>query len=691
MSIYKTYSELQLEEHFSNFLMDSWSFSKVQQFSRHEKAFEMQYIYNEETKNSATTIAGQAYHHALEHYFKTNQEGSELQLADLEALAFEFIEEVEPNKWKLQKTTPTVEESQKKATSVVTSLLRNFYAEKAVYEDQVKTILDVEVKTNEFLTINGVDVPLPCRARIDLVIETIDGKIVIIDHKSRHSFTAEDEFALSTGSQAITYVKSYEAHSGLQVDEVWFVENKYSQNRDKSAQLIPYKIKMDDDTRRLYEALLYEPLRKMISAVNDPDFVYLINDSDNFVDRAEIYNFWSKTMIAEVEEFNIPEDKKELITKRLKKIRDVSVATVNPKAIREFRKNASQFIQYDLSNSNMTQEEKIEHVLRTFGSMVRVAHKFDGYSSNTYLLEVSAGTKISSIQNHRLDIANALNVSSVRISKELRVHEGKSYLQIEFSKKRDKNLEWDKKEVDGMKIPVGKDNFGNTIYWDLGNHSTPHALVCGSTGSGKSVALKSMIEYAKEAGVKDILVLDPKFEFRNMNISGIEIVSQIEDIEAMMGLMVEEMEKRVKSGQSKHTLIVFDEFADAQANSRKGKSLDRYEMKTVGFLKNGKEKVARVLTGTDKSLEENLRVLLQKGRSVGFRIIAATQRASTKIITGDAKANFPVQICFRVPKEVDSRVVIDEPGAESLAGAGDFLIKSPDYPELVRGQAFYKP
>ena len=84
-------------------------------------------------------------------------------------------------------------------------------------------------------------------------------------------------------------------------------------------------------------------------------------------------------------------------------------------------------------------------------------------------------------------------------------------------------------------------------------------------------------------------------------------------------------------------------------------------------------------------------MLLQKGRSCGFRIVAATQRASTKIITGDAKVNFPVQVCFRVPKEADSRVVLDEGGAESLAGRGDGLIKSPEYGEVIRFQAFYKP
>src|SRR6185369_13878260 len=161
---------------------------------------------------------------------------------------------------------------------------------------------------------------------------------------------------------------------------------------------------------------LYEPLSRMVAAVNNPDYVYLINPSDNFVDKAELYDFWCRTMIAEVDDFNVDETKKAMVSRRLKKIRDSSIASVSPAIIKTFRENASQFIQYDLSNKNMTNEDKIEHVLRSFGIIVQVAHKFEGYSSNTFLLSVSAGVKVSSVFSRRLDIANALDVSNVRIS-----------------------------------------------------------------------------------------------------------------------------------------------------------------------------------------------------------------------------------------------------------------------------------
>lgn len=689
MSQYKKLSESDLQEHLSNFLVNSWSYSKVSEFSRNEKAFEMHNIYGHRSKISAATVAGNAYHFALDRFFSAMKDGEFFDLPTLEKFAFEYIEERPAYIWKIQKTTPTVEECKIKATTTVTQLLKNFFGELTTYTDQINEVLDVEVYCDEFVTINGVEIPLPCHAKIDLVVRMTGGKNAVIDHKSKAVLSDESELRLSIGVQAMTYALVYEAKTGTRVDVVIFIENKYSKNRDGSAQMNAFSVELDNDTRALYEQILYEPLKRMISAVNDPDYVYMINDSDNYIDRAEMYDFWAKTMTAEVEEFNVDPSKKEMVSRRLKKIRDTSIATANPKIIKEFRRNASEFIQYDLSNKNMTEQEKIEHVLRTFGIITRVAHYFDGYSSNTYLLEVSAGVKVSSIKNHRLDIANVLDVSNVRIAEELVVHESKSFVSIEMSKKREKDLLFTPDDLVEMKIPIGRDNYGNVIVWDLNNHSTPHALVCGSTGSGKSVCLKSVIEYAKLIGMK-IVILDPKYEF-STNQKYVTVCNDILDIEKQMAELVEDMNDLVKRGAHKKTLVIFDEFADAVAQSRSGNELKIYETVQDGMFASGVQKTKRVCTGELKSLEENLRILLQKGRSVGFRIVAATQRASVKVITGDAKANFPVQICFRVPKELDSRVVLDEAGAESLAGMGDGLINSPEYKGLVRFQAYYKP
>lgn len=690
-SHYNTLNNEQLQDLFSEFLVDRWSYSSVTSFARNEKAFEMSYIYGMYGRKSASSVAGNAYHAALQFYFEKKQEGIEVDVVTMEQIAFEYIDGVEANKWKLQKTTPTVEEAQQKANKMAVSLIRNFYLERGIYEDDIAEVLHVELELEEFLVVNGVDIPLPCKAKIDLVLKTKTGKIVIADHKSKAAYTSDDEAALAIGVQAITYVLQYEAEfEGSKVDEVWFIENKHTTNKDKSPQLKKISVEIDDNTRKLYEALLYEPLKRMIQAVRDPDYIYLINDYDNLSDRAELYEFWAKTQISEIEDFNIADAKKDLVGKRLKKIRDSSIAMVNPKVVQSFKANASKFIQYNLSSTNMNSSEKIVHALKTFSLPVEVAHVFEGYASNTYLLNIGAGTKVASIFNHRLDIANALDVASVRIAKDLVVHEGKSYVAVDFAKKREKSLDFNPADLEGLKIPLGKDNLGNTIYWDLENNSTPHALICGATGSGKSVCVTSIIEYAKQAGIEEIVIFDPKFEFTGYHDGNkIFVFSDIEEIEERMRNLVEEMQQRVRRHEHKKTLVIFDEFADAVANSAKGNDLKIYERMVVGFYADGREKTKMECVGEHQPLEKNLKILLQKGRSSGYRVVAATQRASVQVITGDAKVNFPVQICFRVPKEMDSRVVLDEPGAEALAGQGDGLIKSPEYNDVVRFQAYY--
>jgi DNA segregation ATPase FtsK/SpoIIIE, S-DNA-T family len=688
-SIYKSYSPDQLQELFSNFLIDSWSYSKVTSFARNEKAFEMQSIFGLYARTSSTTIAGNAYHTALELYFNQKKEGKILDLVALEAAAFEYIDDVPANKWKLQKTTPTIESAKEVATKTVSALLRNFVSEKSIYEDDIKEILHVELYCDEFLTVNGVDIPLPCHMKIDLVVRTMSDKIAVVDHKSKKSFTDDDEVGLAIGIQAITYVLGYEARFNEQVNEVWFVENKYSQNKDKSAQLIKFPVEINENSRRLYEALLYEPLKRMVEAVSNPDYIYLINDSDNYVDKAELYDFWARTMICEVDDFNVEESKKQLVSKRLKKIRDSSAEMISPTVIKKFKENASKFITYDLSSTNMTQAEKIEHVLRTFGTQVRVAHQFNGFSSATFLLEIGAGVKIGSIFSRRLDIANALDVENVRIAPDLKVYEGKSYIAIDFKKKREGRLDFDRSALVGRRIPMGVDNFGNVIVWDWDNPNTPHALVCGGTGSGKSVWIRNVIECAVLTSADRIVILDPKNEFTHLSGGSIEVCQSIPDIEAAIQLLVDHMNNLVSRGRQENVIVIFDEFADAAANARSGNELKVYEMQCVGLSAKGLPKMQRVHTNTLNSLEENMRILAQKGRSVGFRIVSAMQRASTKIITGDAKVNFPVQICFRVQKEIDSKVVLDEAGAEGLAGYGDGLIKSPEYNDTIRFQSYY--
>jgi len=682
MHKYAQLSGDELENHLSYYLVNSWSYSSVSCFCRNEKAFEMQYIYRERSRRSVSSIAGSAYHKALELYFRSFSDERQ-ELVDLTTTAYDYIDNVPANDWKLSKRYPTVENALAEATKSVNSLLQNFTSELRVYLKDVKRIIDIEQRYEQWVTIDGVDIPLPLHLIIDLVVELNDGRIVIIDHKSKSAFTDPDEIALTHGKQAITYVIGWEAgNEGQKVSEVWFIENKISKNKDGSAQIRKHCIVMDDDTRRLYETLLYESVRRMLQAVSDPDYVYTINDTDYLADKPTLYDFWTRTLISEVDDFpQLPENKKPLIAKRLKKIKDSSLAMISPQIITTFRDKAASFITFDYSKTNMTNEERIEHLLRTFNISVQVAHKIDGFSCDTYLCEAAAGVKLDSIRRYSLDIANALDVASVRIPGELVIYHKKSYLAIEVNKARERNLLWDQRYADGYKIPLGLDNYNKKVIWNLDNHSTPHMLVCGATGSGKSVCIRSTIEFALVSGIKRIFIMDPKYEFTNYaGDERIKVLNEIHDIEMQMKSLVDNMNALVRSGRSHKTLIIFDEYADAISQARKGRELDIEGIKEDGTIG---------VIGRDRSLGENLQILLQKGRSSGFRILAATQRASVKVINGDAKVNFPVLVCFRVPKAADSRVVIDEDGAEMLTGHGDGLIKSPEYNDtVVRFQGF---
>jgi hypothetical protein len=691
MNKYKNLLGDRLEEHFSNFLRNSWSFSSVSEFVNNPKAFEMKYIYNIYGQSSAAAVSGNAYHNALELYFDALKDGESLEMVELERIAFDYIENISADRWKIQKTTPTIVDCQTKAFKVGSLLLNNFMKEKSIYEDYIKEVLDVELFFQEWINVNGVDIPLPCKCKIDLVTLTNEDKIRITDHKSKASFTDEKVSQYVIGQQAITYALCYEAKNNVRVDEVCFLENKYSKNKDGSKQLKPIIVSLDDNTRRIYEYFLYEGLRNMIMAIQDPDYIYPINYRDNLNDFNVLFEFAADTLLSEVEPTYVDESKKEMIEKRQKKIKDSSLDNFKIDAIKMVKEHASEFIQYNLSTTDMTNAEKIEHKLRTLGVIAKVDETVSGYSSDTYMISLNVGVKLSTIFKYRLDLAHALGVSGVRILSELFVKDGKSYIAIESSKKRETDLIFDPDDLKGTRLPIGISNFGEVVAWDLDNHSTPHVLICGATGSGKSVSIKSTIEYAKLAGVKNIVVFDPKHEFKSqLNDGSINIHSEIEDIEFEMAVLVEEMNKKVKSGNSDKVLVVFDEFSDAVAQSRKGKELFNYREVVDGTYKDGRPKYKREHYSTDKSLEENLKILLQKGRSSGFRILAATQRASVKVITGDAKVNFPVQICFRVPKEVDSKVVIDESGAETLMGYGDGLIKSPEYNNVIRFQGYFK-
>jgi len=203
-------------------------------------------------------------------------------------------------------------------------------------------------------------------------------------------------------------------------------------------------------------------------------------------------------------------------------------------------------------------------------------------------------------------------------------------------------------------VIIGTSVAGGDVVVDLALPSTPHVLVGGATGSGKSTCINSILagiiltKTPKQVG---ICLADPKYiELDRWLVEHLvyPIANELTDIKVMLEAVVVEMDDRYM-GQggidSEHIVVVIDEFADLIIRDR-------------------------------DSIEDLIIRIAQKGRAAGIHLIIATQRPSADIVTGAIKANFPVRIAFALPSQVDSRVIIDANGAERLRGYGDGLIKS---------------
>ena len=663
------------------YLIEHWSISSVAEFIRNEKSFERKYIFLDREKTlSLSQIIGNTYHEALMEFFDLYAEKGEIMSYDkLTMVAHAYLANIGANKYKAQKKL-TIEEQQQEALRYVNFLLKSFLEEFDCYKKEIKRTLFIEKSFIEKIKINGIEIPIPIKVRPDIVFINHNDELCILDHKSKRSWSEEGDVNIRYGNQAIGYtlainefvkkdeelLKKYpKIKEG--VKHFYFYENKFTKNKNGARQI--HQIPIDlEKSGQLLEQLLFEGVMRMIEAVGNPDYVYLVNSSDYFQDSSEIMDFWVKTHIEGLDGFpDIKPNVRKILEKRKQTIRRTALNNIPKSVIQAFSspKDFITFSQKDMENLSI--EERIEHRLRLFNYLVKVEHRIDGYSCDTFLLKVPAGTKISSIFNYKMDIANAAGVPSVRISNNLVEYNNDVFISIEVNKKDQKflyleNLDFSDSD---MNFAIGKDNFGETIYWDISNPSTPHLMIAGGSGSGKSVTIKTLIKQALSKQVETI-ILDPKHEFLSYGNSCI-VLNSLEEIEAYMAGLVEEMDdifrtKGAIGNYGKKKLVIFDESADCFARQTKSKEF--------------------------KSLEENTLILSQKARSAGIHLVLAAQRFSVKVLNGDAKANFSTRLCLRVASGIDSKVMLDIEGAERLNGRGDALILAPGMSEPIRVQCF---
>ncbi len=341
------------------------------------------------------------------------------------------------------------------------------------------------------------------------------------------------------------------------------------------------------------------------------------------------------------------------------------------------------------------QEELIESTLDDFNVPVKVVHVESGPTVTQFGVEplyLERGGQRRKVRVNRIvsladDLALALAAPAVRIEAPV---PGRPYVGIEVPdlEKTDVGLRdlLESREMrkmnGGLILPLGRDTAGKPIIMDL--IRAPHMLIAGQTGAGKSVCINTIINaLLMQHGPESLrfVMVDPKMvELPGYNGIPHLLSKTITDMDQVMGAltwMLIEMDDRYQAFRE-HGVRNIDAY---NAIARRRKS-----MESLPYIVLIVDELADLMMTAAEDIERQLCRLAQMARATGIHLILATQRPSTDVVTGLIKANFPTRIAFAVTSQIDSRVILDQPGAERLLGRGDMLVMRPDVAKLSRVQ-----
>ena len=344
-------------------------------------------------------------------------------------------------------------------------------------------------------------------------------------------------------------------------------------------------------------------------------------------------------------------------------------------------------------NYFVTIAHAIEAKLLEFNIRASVINVLKGPVVDTFELELGAGVKVAGVTNRTDDLSLALMGAPIRMVYPMK---GKSTIGIEVPRNPrdliylDEVLKSHAFLSSNLRLPIamGKDAYGDAAVVDLA--STPHLLVAGTTGAGKSVFINTMlVSLIIKLSPKKLrlIMIDPKqLELAlyqtlphlimpvvtDPQIASISLMWTIDEMERRYSLLkdfgvknIEGFNKKIKTAGHELLCKINKYYEDVDAMD--------YEMPYIVVVVD--EFADLVLSKSGKAIENSISRLAAKARASGIHIVLATQRPSTDVITGVIKANFPTRVSFRVTTNMDSRVVLDTMGAEKLLGKGDMLFK----------------
>jgi S-DNA-T family DNA segregation ATPase FtsK/SpoIIIE len=345
----------------------------------------------------------------------------------------------------------------------------------------------------------------------------------------------------------------------------------------------------------------------------------------------------------------------------------------------------------------------LEKTLREHGCVVRVVQIDTGPVITMFEIELEAGLRVSRVIGLTSDLAIALGVPSVRVVYPLA---GKSTVGLEVPNERRGVVRLS--EVMGstldsaqrMQIPLflGKDVKGTPLAYDLAK--MPHLLIAGRTGTGKSVCLNAVITsllMTRRPDEVKVILIDPKkvelSQFRRIPHLMHPVVTEMDKAEALLAWACEKMEERYALLERARVRSIHD--YNALGAEELYQRLDVDPADESGGVPTYLHSIVIIadeladMVMQNKEVETHIIRLAQKARAAGLHLILATQRPTVEIITGLIKSNMPARIAFQVTDRNNSRVVLDEMGAEKLLGNGDMLFMVPNTSNLVRAQGTY--
>jgi S-DNA-T family DNA segregation ATPase FtsK/SpoIIIE len=346
----------------------------------------------------------------------------------------------------------------------------------------------------------------------------------------------------------------------------------------------------------------------------------------------------------------------------------------------------------------------LEKLLSEFNVNARVVAADTGPVVTMFELELAAGVKVSQIASLANDMARALGVGAVRVVAPL---PGKHTIGIEVpnsekEKVRIKNLmELAGSRPQKMQIPLylGKDSSGEALVSDL--TKMPHLLIVGTTGSGKSVCINSIITgvlLTKRPDEVKMILIDPKMvemtAFNTIPHLMCPIVTETQMAVQILEWATVKMDERyaLLAEARVKNITEFNALAPDEIVRRFSPSSAEEEEKIpkkLPYIVIVIDELADLMMTAAKEIEAYIVRLAQKSRAVGIHIVLATQRPQATVVTGLIKSNMPTRIGFRVAARMDSRIILDQNGAETLLGEGDMLFLKPGTSDLIRAQGTF--